>query len=599
MKHPFLILIHLTLTFTVVAQVSHTIDKFTSNEYYYSAFNVGTGSVNTSLNTTEYADGNSSLTINYTFDSGNGSFFTILRNYHTVQQDYSFLTNGFSISHKGGNINDLVSIQLWEDNNGNGVFDGDDEVYQSISKPIGTNEWVKSTFLLSTFSKVVGTGNSQIDLNRIRAWDVKISNTTATNHTDTLIIDAFQLESNYTPPTSGNAKLSGSFIQLWNSTGCKCAEWTQTQWENEIIRMKDNHFTYLIVQYSVYNDLSWYSPTNIPSITYELTTLNKIVAAAEKHDFKIHFGLYFDESWNSANKSSSSTYNAVLTKHKLVADELWSLFGNSSAFGGWYIPQEINDLEWQTDPEKSLLFDWVKNVTDYTESISTDKPIMIAPFFNLWQPADVLGSWYNEFLTIATHLDKVYPQDGVGITLKNPEYHIPLYYSAIKTACENQGKLFGATIESFQQQTGWPIDNGSFSASSTSIDRLKKQLWASEEQSPNELIQFSWSYMQPELTAESTLLYNDYSNYVNSVVITYDKHFTKPPLASVYPNPANEEISILASDEYIGTKIYTLNGVLLIESKLDQISLASLNPGLYLVEIALTDRVVINKIIKE
>ena len=109
----------------------------------------------------------------------------------------------------------------------------------------------------------------------------------------------------------------------------------------------------------------------------------------------------------------------------------------------------------------------------------------------------------------------VYPQDGVGITLKNPEYHIPLYYSAIKRACDRNGRTFGATIETFHQMSGWPVDDsGSFSATSTDIATLKKQLWNAAQQQPDEMIQFAWSYMQPNLTVSSTNLYNDYRTYV-------------------------------------------------------------------------------------
>lgn len=598
MKYFILLLIQIVLVNISLSQVTNTIDEFTSNSNYYSSFNSGTGTVNTSLNQTDFSSGISSLNINYSFNTGTGAFFSTLRNYGTTQQDHSYLLTGYSIDHKGGNTSDQISIRIWEDINGNGSFDGEDEVYQSISFAIGSSDWITSTFDITSFTKVTGNGNNQIDLNRIRAWDIKIANSVSTAHNSTVIVDKFQLHSSYTPPASGIGKLKGSFIQLWNTNACKCGQWTQTQWDSEFQKMKDAQLDYLVVQYSVYNDLSWYSPSSIPSVLYKMTTLNKIVAAAEKVNMQVHFGLYFDETWNSSNKALASSYSTVLNKHKLVVDELWNLFGTSPAFGGWYIPQELNDLEWKNNPEKTLLFNWVKNVTDYTETKSATHPIMIAPFFNLWQPADQLEAWYDELLSTATHLDRVYPQDGVGVKLKNPDYHIPLYYSAIKRACDKNGKTFGATIETFHQTDGWPVNNGSFAATSTDIATLKKQLWAAAEQQPYEMIQFSWSYMQPNLSSTSTKLYDDYSNYLSDIVLASNINLANHNSISIYPNPTNEEVSITSDEKIKKVKIYSTNGILLISTESQQINLSSLTSGVYILEVKLQNNIIRKRIIK-
>ncbi|MCP4521218.1 MAG: DUF4434 domain-containing protein [Cytophagales bacterium] len=597
-RYLLLLLAQVTLICTVFSQTTNTIDEFMSNSSYYSSFNSGIGTVNTSLNNNDFSSGNSSLNINYTFTSANGAFFSVLRNYTTTQQDYSFLTTGFSIDHKGGDINDKISIRLWEDINGNGVFDGEDEVFESSDIATGNSNWKTSFFDITAFTKVTGNGNGQIELNRIRAWDIKISNSSSITHSNNILIDNFQLHSNYNPQNLGTSKLTGSFIQLWNTTGCKCGEWEQERWDAEFKKMKQAQLDYLVVQYSVYDNLSWYSPSNIPSVIYKMSTLNRMVAAAEKFNMKIHFGLYFDETWNSSNKSLASTYSSILNKHKTVANELWTLFGNSPAFGGWYIPQELNDLEWQNDNEKTLLFNWIKDVTDYTESLSANYPIMIAPFFNLWQPADKLETWYNELLSISTNLDRIYPQDGVGITLKNPDYHIPLYFSAIKRACDNHNKTFGATIESFHQTSGWPINNGTFSATSTDIEILKKQLWAVNEQETFELIQFSWSYMQPDLTPQSTQLYDDYSSYLADISLISNTNPINDQDFSVYPNPTSYKIFITSKETLKKVRLYSTNGVLLLNTESKQIDLSSLQQGIYILEIEFDEHIAQRKIIK-
>ena len=580
------------------AQVAITLDEFTSNSNYYNGFNFGSGTVSSAINQSDFSSGSSSLQLNYSFNAGSGTFFTSLRNYGTNLQDYSHLTTGFSLEHKGGNTSDQLSIRLWEDIDGNGTFDGTDEVFESTASGLGSAGWTTTHFNLSSFKKIAGNGNSQIDLNRIRAWDLKISSSISTPKTGVTLLDHLQLHSSYTPPLSGKGKLNGSFIQLWNTTGCKCGEWQQDRWETEMQKMKAAELDYLVVQYSVYHDLSWYTPSAIPSVIFEMPTLNRMMAAAEKVNLKIHFGLYFDETWNSANKASANTYSSILQKHKTVADELWNLFGNSPSFGGWYIPQELNDLEWQDTPEKTLLFNFIKDITDYTESLSVNHPIMIAPFFNLWQPADQVEVWYNQLLATATHLNRVYPQDGVGITLKSPDYHLPLYFSAIKRACENHNKKFGATLESFHQTSGWPVDNGTFSATSTDMNTLKRQLWAAEEQQAFELIQFSWSYMQPQLTPESEELYQDYLIYLNDLAVATKAGPTAPHSMRVFPNPTDGKVIIDVDPKYKCARIYSTEGVLMLTTELSEFDVHSLKSGLYVLEIELENRLVQTKLIK-
>ena len=260
--------------------ISHTIDEFTSNGLLYTAFNNGSGSVYTSINTTDFTSGTSSLSVNYTFNAGTNYFFTSFRNYSTSTQDYSFLTTGFSIQHKGGNANSSLSIRLWEDNNSNGLFDGTDEVFTSSSVTIGTAGWNQSSFLLNSFTLVTGTGNGIIDLNRIRGWDVKIQNQLTTSNSGTVLIDNFQLTSSYTPPISGSTVLSGSFTQIWNTAGCYCGQWTQAQWNSEFQKMKALCMNKYIVQYSVYHDLSWYANSSLPFVNFKESALDKIVLAA-------------------------------------------------------------------------------------------------------------------------------------------------------------------------------------------------------------------------------------------------------------------------------------------------------------------------------
>lgn len=202
---------------------------------------------------------------------------------------------------------------------------------------------------------------------------------------------------------------------------------------------------------------------------------------------------------------------------------------------------------------------------------------MIAPFFNLWQPADVIEAWYNDLLLTAPHIQEVYPQDGVGIKRKNVEYHVPHFFAAIKKACDNNNREFGATVESFEQLTGWPIDNGSFTAQSGQINQLKKQIWEVNTHSPNDIIQFSWSYMQQETSSSASQLHSDYSAYATC----------EPTSINPIKNKVNFsffESKIQFENQWNSIQVFDLNGRLFRNtSKTNFIQIEALKPGAYLV----------------
>ena len=568
------------LSVHIQAQSLHLIDDFEDASVYYTAFNYGSGTVSASLNSSDFVSGQGSLQMDFQFNAGQDYFFSAMRNYTTNTQDYSFRTNGFSLYVKGGTTADAVALRFWEDINQNGAFDGEDEVYTASAHTIGTTVWDSVYFDLNDFTRVAGSGNDVLDLNRVRAWDIAIKNTDGSSHSGSVLIDRLQLHSAYTQPSSGSMQLNGSFIQLWNTAGCMCGQWTQNEWDAELQKMKDACMNTLVIQYGVYKDLSWYQPSSLSFINYTEPTLNKIISAANKVDMDVYLGLYFDETWNTSDKSASSTYSGLLDKHKQVIDEIWDLFKDSASFAGWYIPQEINDLEWQSDPQKTLLFNWLRDVSDYAHAKSATHPVMIAPYCNLWQPADLIQQWYDDMLTTATNIDMIYPQDGIGTHIKDLGYTEPLYGTAIATACQLHNKTFGITLESFDQLTGWPVDNGSFSATSATLDRIKQQLWSAEDLSASGIVQFSWMYMQPDLSTASTTLYNDYKSF-SSCIPTGIRKTNKNTPEFVFDR-RNKTVSFSHAHKHVRI-LNVLGEVCIYTENTKQIDLSHLHTGIYLI----------------
>lgn len=511
-----------------------------------------------------------------------GSKTAILRNFGNQIQDWSYLSDSLSFWLDYDNQtnfntpNFMISIRVWEDIDLNGSFDGTDEVYTSNSASI-FNNWNRYAFDLNQFTKVTGSGDNILNLNRVRAFDLVIEFQGNFEGEAHFTFDQLELVHSGQTPEYAGTTINSAFIQLWNDVGCSCGQWTQQQWESEMNTMLDACTEEIVVQYSIYDNVSWYTPTSLSGIQYEFNALNKMFAAAENTGMKIRLGLYFDEHWNTSDKTMASTYQQLFSKHSTVIDELQGLFGNSSAFSGWYIPQELNDLEWQTNNTQSLLFNWLKDVSDYASSANLNTDVMIAPFFNLWVPADVIEDWYQELLAVAPNIDIVAPQDGVGIQLKNPDYHIPLYFQAIKAACEDNNRTFAATIESFEQTSGWPVDNGTFAAQPTTVASLQTQISAAMNSGAEKLYQFSWSYMQPSISNQTATLYAEYINGA-SCHPTSTKNIT---LESIL---RREGDIILFNESQAFVKVYTIDGKLIANrNDIVRMDLSQQKSGFYII----------------
>jgi hypothetical protein len=472
----------------VKAQTYKHIDQFESDKYY-PAFTYGKGIVRDSI---IHKQG---LCITYQFDEGFNSRFTVIHNYDIAPQDYSFMPNKLTLTVKGGNKADQIRLRLWEDINMNRKFDSTDEVFASKPYFMGDTVWQTLQFPIDSFKRVTGTGNNKLDLNRIRAWDIEVESQNNAFHSGKIYLNDLRFYSNYKPKTSKKASLTGTFITLSIADSGKNGYWTQQQWNNQLRKMKAMNLSKIIVQYSVHQNRTWYSPSQLSYVKYNETALNKIFAAAETQGIKVYLGLSFSESWYKSDKALESTYNDLLQKNKDSIDELYKLFGSSTVFGGWYIPQEINDFDWQIENKKVLLFTWLQQIAEYAHKKDTSKPVIIAPYFNLWQPADIIEAWYNELLDIAKDIDWIYPQDGVGTSLKDVHIDVPNYGSHIKAACEKHGKKFGLTVESFRQLTGWPVDNGVFSATSANLEQINEQIQEAYQLDPNDIILFEWDYL--------------------------------------------------------------------------------------------------------
>lgn len=136
---------------------------------------------------------------------------------------------------------------------------------------------------------------------------------------------------------------------------------------------------------------------------------------SEKHGMNFYFGLY-----DSGEFWTNGEYLKEVEINKLVVDEAWALYGDSPAFKGWYLTQEVS---------RSVLgiIEIYASMARHCKEISGGLPVMISPFIEgckaVWAfsneiecegitPAQHEKEWNEIMSGISGAVDIVAFQDG-------------------------------------------------------------------------------------------------------------------------------------------------------------------------------------------
>jgi Domain of unknown function (DUF4434) len=363
----------------------------------------------------------------------------------------------------------VVKLDLYEDNNQDGVYEtGADEVWESPAQSKPTN--FDGTML---FRPVAGTGNfseiavnapqgdNQINYNRIGKWRVRVINTTSSAlSAQNVVVDLLRRE-----PSA----LSGTFVQI---DGAR----TQAQWDALLKEMIRGCQDTLIVQYTRFVDgngieSNWYTGSN--EIGKAMTAASNITNAVRSNNtgqwarfqFKVVLGLYFNQNWEGSQTDpkydSSSLFNTTRSQQQTTMNALNALgYPSQAAFGGWYIPQEVDNYRWLSSntTRLNLLGTYLNQVSSDLKTLTPRKKVYTAPFFSRIVGTDsatnYASTWTNLF-NAAPGLDAILVQDGLGVKSRgssnNTVADVTNFYTALATTAKNANREFGADLESFRE----------------------------------------------------------------------------------------------------------------------------------------------------
>lgn len=480
-------------------QISNTIDKFDhdSSKIYYSSVVQG-------LALYELKLFNSTLEFGYKFlTDDKADYIEILRNYGSYYQNF-WCSNplGISIDIKtNGQNTDIFMFMLYVEN---GQGESDVFAYRYDLSNISNNKWHNLIMPFKDFTVFYSLlPKPVLNLEKIKAWRITVFN--RSNKIEK-IISFKELKHicnalDHNQPS--NLSISSVFIQIWNTDGCSCGQWSEFRWHEEILKMNSIGIKRLVVQYTIYHKHSWFSKDSSGT-----STIDKILNAAAKVDgFQIVLGLYFDEEWNFFNKYDQAYYNFLFNEQSQLIHKIVDLFGSHRSFYGFYVPQEWNNVEWTDDSSLQLFINWTKNLIIYIKSKGNFR-VLLSPFFRSQTGLDKTKNLYEKFLyslkinDSKSYLDEICIQDSIGVDKTYANNFISLYnmLEVLKKVVEKNMVKFGVNIELFEQ-VGEKFGSANF-------ERLKEQLKISKLFT-NNLYAFDWTYMM----SQNHSLYNQYQIY--------------------------------------------------------------------------------------
>ena len=274
--------------------------------------------------------------------------------------------------------------------------------------------------------------------------------------------------STLTAPAWADGSVSSTFIQIDSGK----ASLSVSDWKKMFASFRALGIGEIVLQWTATNKAPYFKPYQ--RVKMPLAPAEFLDIAHQNH-LGVKIGLLHDpEFWVRIEErpSSLNVYFTRVTEDSLrLAEELFPEIASHPAFAGWYLPQEIDDVNWKDRKKRKVLCHFMKDITSRLKIIAPRASISISTFSNGKLSPGGFASMWDELLS-SSRLDTVYFQDGIG-TKKLDFYSVPIYFKSLKVVTEKHGVSFIPIVEFFEIPEPGGSEKG-FGAGST--NRIKKQL---------------------------------------------------------------------------------------------------------------------------
>ena len=327
-------------------------------------------------------------------------------------------------------------------------------------------------------------------------------------------------------PVIPAARIQGTFLQLTAAHG----DWQPANWARLFDYFKELRLSQLVIQWTVFDDLAFF-PTMAGRQTPR-PPLSTIMQLADAAGLQVWVGLSHDPKFWDKIRRDPKLVEVYLRRLRLrdeaIARELAPQLQTHPSFRGWYITEEVDDVNWQEAPAREILFAFLRDLSAFLHALNPGATVALSGFTNARLDPKTLGLFWNKLLGAAA-IDKVLFQDGIGaekLTLDE----LPLYLEALHQAARAQSRRLQVVVEIFRQ-----VHERPFRAQPASWERVARQLEIAARYSTDGIMAFSVpEYMTPAGGTEAANLFKAYLHYENS---------SRRPPKALSPGPDSKKLS--------------------------------------------------------
>ncbi|MDC0534823.1 DUF4434 domain-containing protein [Francisellaceae bacterium] len=201
-------------------------------------------------------------------------------------------------------------------------------------------------------------------------------------------------------------QIQAVFFQPWEHY----LEENKYNWNDIFDHLAQSNIHQIVIQWTQYGN------SNLLNDESHGNLFEGIVESAKQHHIKIVFGLYQDPDYfkkiQSPKTNTMAYFNQLRDKSISVAREIIELYGNENVIAGFYIPQEIDNVNWNTSDKTSALKIYLRMLNAEIDTISEFYPVYISGFYNLTTPIKEYALMWKQILEDVPI--QVLMQNGVG-----------------------------------------------------------------------------------------------------------------------------------------------------------------------------------------